>query len=243
MTDTTGPALPDAPPTAPDTHRGPAWGERIRAARQDRARTAAVYEQTLRDAHRFGDRTIRQIAADIGVRDRTAITKIVQAPPGAPVTAPTLPTVIYVTGRWFPAAWEELHASMNARGWYTTRHPQNAWHLSRAGATTVHLTLHPGQTTVALMRAVHAQPATEPTYAVKELLSTAAAIALEEAHPDAAEFRVSVPTVETEWKTLRLRTYPRPERTWPDQIGTPGLRGAAGLDPQPVMRWIAEILE
>ncbi|MGW6203709.1 hypothetical protein ACWF9B_08695 [Streptomyces sp. NPDC055089] len=225
-------------PTAGD------WGDRLRQARQDKERAAAVYEQTVRDAHADG-RAVAQMSRDLGIKDRTRLSAIAGGEAAQDTPGPRLPLVVDLQGGARPDAVEEINRSMAARGWYAISSHQDAWYLSRAGATVVQVFFPRGldTVTVRLVRAVHAQPATEASYAVKDLLPTMAGISLERAHPEAADFRVAVQTVAEEWKVLAERTYARPEAWYPEMTNNGGTKGAAAFDPTPLARWVADIIE
>lgn len=220
------------------------WGERIRAARTAKDRAVGVYEQTIRDAH-AGGRSAAQIARDLDRKDRTAITRILQAGPGQSAVAPGLPVVVFL--RAPSALWTRVAEALHTRGWMAVGNWQRAWYLSRAGAVCVHVDLTTMLDTqpihVELMRAVEAQPAEEPSYPVKELLPTAAAIMLERAHPDAANYCVPVQTVEREWKRLAGGAKTRPIRLDEEAVNNAGRRGAFVTDEQQVARYVADLLE
>lgn len=117
------------------------WSDRIRAARAAKEQATAVYEQIIRDANAAG-RTVSQIARDIDRKDRTVITRILNDDPAEPVAAPHLPVVIYLQapGSASPeGAYDRFARAMHQRGWMTVANDQQAWHLSRAGATCVHV--------------------------------------------------------------------------------------------------------
>lgn len=222
----------------------PDWGERIRAARTTKDQSTAVYEQTVRDAHTAG-RSATQIARDLDRKDRTVITRILRANPAKPVPAPALPVVVFLRAR--SATWERVSQAMHMRGWMTVGNGQQAWYLSRAGATCVHVDLitylDDSPIDVQLMQAVEAQPAPEPDYPVKDLLPVMASLALERAHPEAAEFRVKVQTVAQEWKRLAGGAMYRPTR-WDDEAtNNLGQPGAFVTDEQQIARYVADLLE
>ncbi|MYV63274.1 hypothetical protein GTW37_32780 [Streptomyces sp. SID4931] len=226
------------------TDTGQSWPQRLRDARQAKRAAAAVYEQTIRDAKNVGGMTASGIAAAIDVKDRSQITKYLRVEAPANVPPVRLPLVVYLEGYARPAALQEATAAMYQRGWLVTG-PLGAWHLSRAGARVVcvHFPRDSEFLTVSLVQAVHEQPATEDSYRVADLLPTSAGIALERAHPEAAELRVQVPTVAQEWKTITKRTHGRPERYFPELENAGGTLGAFAFDPEPLAGWVADIID
>ncbi|MFH8350219.1 hypothetical protein [Streptomyces sp. NPDC018045] len=222
---------------------GPDWGQRIRDARAAKDHANTVYEQTIRDAHAAG-RSVSAMANDLGQKSRKLLTAIVGRTAGD-VPPVALPVVVYLSGRGrSDATWAEMRAAMHARGWYAVSHELTAWHLSRGGATCVHVYFGSGRpVSVTLEEAVYAQPYDQPL-SVAELLPTTAAISLERAHPEAAAFQVSVATRETDWKRMAGRgERPAPERYDEERINNTGRPGAVVLDVAQVARWIADLLE
>lgn len=232
---------------SPAENQAEVWDEKIRTARATREQSASTYEQTVRDAHAAG-RSASDIARALGIKDRTGITRILRAEQGEVIAAPMLPTVVYLRGPGHgEQTWATMHQVMHQRGWYSTGDATQAWHLSRAGATTVHvdfsIMMDDDPVTVSLMQAVYAQPADEADYPVKELLPTLAGIKLERAHPEAANFRVPVQTRDAEWKRIAGREHNRP-RQWDDEATSKlGRAGAFVLDCQQIARWVADLLE
>ncbi|WP_431781687.1 hypothetical protein [Streptomyces chumphonensis] len=224
------------------------WGPRLRETREAKRTAALTHEQTVRDAHADG-MPVNAMSRELGTRDRTTLTRYLANPP-EPVPAVTLPTVVWLRGAGrSQETWAEMRQMMAARGWYTVTSEQDAWHLSRAGAVCVRvnfsaLEVHHDRVDVELLRAVHAQPAQEPSYAVADLLPTGAAVALRREHPEAADYRVQVQTTEQDWKRLAGRTYGTPERFDPDRTNNLGQPGAYGvLDCPVIARWVADLLE
>jgi hypothetical protein len=229
-------------PTQPS---GPDWDEKIRTARASRDHAVQVYEQTVRDAHTVGKRSATQIAKAIDRKDRTVITRILRADPDQPAAVPGLPVVVWLRAR--SALWPRVADAMHLRGWMTIGNEQQAWYLSRAGATCVRVDLmtqldsDPVQ--IELVQAVEAQPAEQPNYPVKELLPTVASLLLEREHPEAAEFRVPVQTVEQKWKRLAGGLLARPTRYDEDATNNAGSKGAFITDEQQIARHVADLLE
>ncbi|WP_186779877.1 hypothetical protein [Streptomyces salinarius] len=227
------------------------WGPRLRDSRAAKETAALVHEQTVRDAYEAGMK-VSWIRDELGLKDRTGIVRALRADRLAPedaaaIAEPVLPVHVYLRAPGFGEGfWTRMLATLHARGWRVVRNEQEAWYLSRAGAVMVHVDvaalLDDDPVTVALMQAVEAQPAEQPSYAVEELLPVSAGISLERAFPGASKHRVAVQTTERRWKRLAGGERPRPTRYDAEATNNLGTKGAHGIDEQVIARWVADLL-
>jgi hypothetical protein len=190
------------------------WPQRVRDAREDKDRAGLVYEQTIRDAKNIGNMSINSIARTLGIRDRTQITKYLGAEIPDDVAPVRLPVVLSLHGAGnSDAAWARMRAGIAARGWLATD-DNSSWHLSRAGATTVHVNWPTSLVNVqiSLVRAVHCQPADPPvTIPLRDYLPTRAAVRLMAEHPDLTDWPVEDNDDRSvRWVVVAERTERRP---------------------------------
>lgn len=226
------------------------WGPRLRDTRSAMDTAALVHEQTVRDAYAAGMK-VSWIRDELGLKDRTKITRLIQqdrsdAEAGS-VAVPVLPVHVYLRAPGHgDSFWTRMIATLHARGWRVVTSEQDAWYLSRAGAVMVHVDmaaqLDDDPVTVALMRAVEAQPAEQSTYPVEELLPTSASIMLDRAFPGAARLQVAVQTTERRWKRTAGGERRRPRRYDETAANNMGHAGAYVVDEQIIARWIADLL-
>ncbi|WNI19924.1 hypothetical protein [Actinacidiphila sp. ITFR-21] len=188
------------------------WPQRLRDARQAKETAATAYEQTIRDAKNVGGMSALSIAAAMGIKDRTRITKYLNAVPPADVPPVRLPVVLSLHGAGnSEESWARMRAGVAARGWLETD-DNGAWHLSRAGAITVIVNWPASLDAVgiSLVRAVHSQPG-ETVMPLRDYLPTMASIQLEREHPEVADWPVrNHEDHSVRWRVVAERSEYRP---------------------------------
>lgn len=112
--------------------------ERVKAARAAVLAAQAAEEQAVRDVLADRALSVSRLTREAYGRDnRQRVYAILgRGPEGNEPARPQLPPVVYLRGAGMPdTLWSQIEQAMWARGWFTERDRDAAWHLARGGAT------------------------------------------------------------------------------------------------------------